>query len=251
MVAGLASLVWIWTRQPAAGITAPDPAGDSAAIAALPPAPPKPTTGTLDISSDPPGARVVIDGIARGATPVSLKDIAPGAHEVSILAGNTTISRTVSVEAGTTSTVLASVVPARPGAGWVAVEMPFEAEILENGRLLGTTSSDRLALPAGWHELELRNTGLGFRASLSVQIVPGQVARPGLGTPTGLLSVNAIPWANVTIDGTDHGTTPLANLSVPIGEHQILLKHPRLGERRETVVVMANSLVRVGVTLGQ
>ena len=224
--------------------------GAAAPVASATPRAPLIATGTLDISSDPPGARVLVDGVARGVTPVSLADMPPGLHEVSIVAGSTTINRSVRVAASSTATVLASVVPARSGAGWVAIEMPFEAEIVENGRILGTTSSERLALPAGWHELELRNATLGFQASLSVQVVPGQVSRPTFTTPTGMLSVNAIPWANVTIDGRAAGITPLGNISLPIGSHEVVLTHPQLGQQRQTVQVTGREPVRVGVTFG-
>jgi serine/threonine-protein kinase len=64
----------------------------------------------------------------------------------------------------------------------------------------------------------------------------------------GLLSINATPWADVLLDGQAIGTTPLANLSVPIGTHEIICRHPQLGERRQTVTVKAGSPLRVGIS---
>jgi hypothetical protein len=55
----------------------------------------------------------------------------------------------------------------------------------------------------------------------------------------------------VSIDGRDVGETPLANLSVPLGEHQIIFRHPQLGEHRETVVVKAGAPARVSATMGR
>ena len=49
------------------------------------------------------------------------------------------------------------------------------------------------------------------------------------------------------IDGRPVGTTPLANLSLPIGSHEIVWKHPQLGERRQTVTVTASMPARIGV----
>jgi len=43
---------------------------------------PVPEAGQLVVSSDPPGARVTIDGQARGVTPITLEDMAPGQHAV-------------------------------------------------------------------------------------------------------------------------------------------------------------------------
>ena len=63
--------------------------------------------------------------------------------------------------------------------------------------------------------------------------------------PNGSLSLNALPWANVTLDGKAlTGTTPFANLDVPLGPHEIVWNHPQLGERRETVIVTAKAPVR-------
>jgi len=53
------------------------------------------------------------------------------------------------------------------------------------------------------------------------------------------VSANARPWADVAIDGKSGGQTPISNLQVPIGVHEVVFRHPRLGERRQTVVVKA------------
>ena len=65
--------------------------------------------------------------------------------------------------------------------------------------------------------------------------------------PTGRVSVNAQPWANVSIDNRDYGETPLANLAVPIGERDVVFRHPELGERRQRVTVRADGPTRVSV----
>jgi hypothetical protein len=58
-------------------------------------------------------------------------------------------------------------------------------------------------------------------------------------------SANARPWADVFVDGTSVGQTPISNLAVPIGTHQVLFRHPQLGERRESVVVNVKGPNRV------
>ena len=55
----------------------------------------------------------------------------------------------------------------------------------------------------------------------------------------------------MTIDGTAHGETPLANLTLPIGTHEIVFTHPQLGERKQTVVVKMDGLLRVTQTFQQ
>jgi PEGA domain-containing protein len=63
--------------------------------------------------------------------------------------------------------------------------------------------------------------------------------------PNGSLSINARPWGEVLIDGRSVGLTPIANLAVPIGVHEITWRHPQLGETRRTVAVTAKSPTRV------
>jgi hypothetical protein len=70
-----------------------------------------------------------------------------------------------------------------------------------------------------------------------------------IAVPKGRISINAVPWAEVLIDGTAAGQTPLANLSLPIGTHEIVFRHPQFGERKQTVVVKVEGLSKVTQTL--
>jgi hypothetical protein len=61
--------------------------------------------------------------------------------------------------------------------------------------------------------------------------------------------VNATPWADVLIDGRPAGQTPLGNIELPIGPHEITFRHPELGERTRRVVVAAQGVSRVAENL--
>jgi hypothetical protein len=215
--------------------------------------PVKPTvsTGRLEIASDPPGAQVSVNGASRGRTPLTLADIQPGEHVVAISNGSETINRRVAVAAGNTASVFAALGAGDAAAGWVTFKSSIELQIFEAKRLVGTTASDRVMLPAGRHDLELVNTELEFRKPLTVQVGAGTTVSPVVELPNGSLSLNALPWAEVTIDGRPMGTTPLGNVAVPIGTYEIVWRHPQLGERRRTVKVPATTPVRIGVDLNQ
>ena len=215
------------------------------------PATPAVSTGHLEVASDPIGAQVTVDGAAKGRTPLKLADVQAGDHTVAITNGTSTVNRRVSVTAGNTATVFASLVPADAAAGWVMFKSPVDLQIYEAKRLVGSTEADRLMLPAGKHELELVNTELEFRRTMTVQVSAGSTVTTSVELPNGTLSVNALPWAEVTIAGKPVGTTPLGNLAVPIGSHEIVWRHPQLGERKRTVKVTATTPVRVGVDLNQ
>ena len=45
------------------------------------------------------------------------------------------------------------------------------------------------------------------------------------------------------------GQTPLANLSLTLGTHEIVFRHPDLGERKQTIVVTAKGPNRIAVDL--
>jgi hypothetical protein len=61
------------------------------------------TVGALDVRSDPARARVTVDGQSRGTTPVVIRDLPPGDHEVVIEAGERKVKQTVRIEPGVTS----------------------------------------------------------------------------------------------------------------------------------------------------
>jgi PEGA domain len=207
-----------------------------------------PSSGSLLVQSDPAGARVSVDGVDHGVAPVSVPDLAPGDHEVVLqAAGGPPVTQRVLIQAGVTSSVLAPVSTATPGpvSGWLTVKSPVAIEIRENGRLIGTTEADRIMMAAGKHDLELVNDTLGYRATRSVQVPPGKVAPLTLEMPQGVISVNAAPWAEVWIDGRRAGETPMANLPIAIGPHEIVFRHPQLGEKRQAVSVTLKAPVRL------
>ena len=201
-------------------------------------------TGQVEITSDPSGARITIDGARRGVTPLTLP-LAPGQHTVLVSDGTTNVTRTVNVAAGATSSVVAALAPAGTVAGWMTITAPFELQVLEGGNLLGTTSTPKLMLTAGHHDLVLRNTTLGFESKMPVEIQTGKTLSSPVSVPNGSLSVNALPWATVLLDGKEIGTTPIANLDVPLGNHELTFRHPQLGERKQSIVVTAKAPVRI------
>lgn len=214
--------------------------------------PEAPVTGQLAVQSDPPGAKVIIDGTERGVAPLTIPDLAPGDHKVELQSDAGSAKHTVTVQAGGTASLVVPIGAAASGgpvSGWVAVKAPFTMEIREQGRLLGTTDADRLMITAGRHELDLVNDTLGYRASRVVVVGPGKVASISLDLPMGVINLNAAPWAEVYIDGRRVGETPLGNLSVSIGPHEVVFKHPQFGEKRQAISVTLGAPVRLSVDM--
>jgi serine/threonine-protein kinase len=67
--------------------------------------------------------------------------------------------------------------------------------------------------------------------------------------PKGTVNFNATPWAEVFIDGKHVGETPIGNLEVSIGPHEVVFRHPQFGEKRHAVSVTAGVPVRLSVAM--
>jgi PEGA domain len=207
---------------------------------------PVPEAGQLVVSSEPPGARVSIDGQERGVTPVTLADIAAGEHSVVIQGASGPVQRSVTVQKGQSASLLVSMM-GQAAFGWVSISSPVVLQVLEDDRKLGTSETDRIVLPAGQHTLRVLNQRLGFQTARVVHIPAGGGASVKIDPPNGVVNLNALPWAEAWIDGRQVGETPLGNINVPIGEHEVVFRHPQFGERRQTFLVTANEPARVAV----
>jgi hypothetical protein len=134
-------------------------------------------------------------------------------------------------------------------AGMLTVNAPVPLRVFLKGRLVGTTEAESTMLPQGTHELEFVNEGVGFRARRTVSIKAGATSTVKLDAPPGTLHINAVPWAEVWIDGERIGETPIGNLPVRIGNREIVFRHPDLGERRTTALVTLKEPVRISMDL--
>ena len=132
--------------------------------------------------------------------------------------------------------------------GGVRVSAPIELKVLQGDRVLGSSADGPIVTTAGTHQLEFINTALGFRASQAVTFRAGEITSLSVPVPAGRISINAQPWAEVWIDSRPVGETPLANLDIPVGEHEVVFRHPDLGVRRQSVIVRADSVARVSTT---
>ena len=210
------------------------------------------TSAELRIRTEPLGAAVTVDGRYVGRTPVSVSDLDPGPHTVVLKHEAGSATEQVLMEAGKGSSLFVPLAPRpTPGsaAGWITIKAPADVQLFEDGRFLGSSRIDRIMVPTGRHELDIINDALGFQERRVVQVTAGQVTSISANWPTGTVSINAQPWAQVFIDGMPLGETPIANARVPIGQHEILFRHPQLGERRQSVTVTARETAKVGIDL--
>ena len=211
------------------------------------------------IESAQPGDVVIVDGKQAGVTPLTFtaghdthsirvmsRPWLPDVHEITPVE----IRSSASAAKDSTTTALAQAA-VRQRSGGLRLASPVELQVLEGERVLGSSANGLIVASAGVHELDLINSAFGYRTRQKVTIKSGQIISLTVAPPDGRLSINASPWAQVWIDGRAVGETPLANVSVPIGEHEITFRHPQLGERREKALVKSGALTRVSATLGR
>ncbi|HOC17507.1 MAG: PEGA domain-containing protein [Kiritimatiellae bacterium] len=256
----LAALVVAVLRlAPAGPAASPGDAGAPAdTLDSTPPVaaePPAPTTGSLAVRTEPAGAIVTVDGKRLGASPVIVPSIGPGEHAVVIQHAGGTYRHAARVAAGeTVSLVVPLPAAAEPAAapaaeGSIQVRAPFELRVTKEGRLLGTSEMDRIPLDAGTHTVQLTNEAVGYQASRTVRVSAGRTTIVEAEVPEEPVAINAIPWAEVTIDGRPVGQTPLGALTVPIGPHLVVLSHPRFGEKTVRTTVRAGEPARISVDM--
>jgi hypothetical protein len=204
--------------------------------------------GRLQVSSDPAGALVLVNDIERGTAPVTVDDLAPGEHDVEVRNSGRSFARSVTIEAGAITSIVVSIPPAAPATGWLMARAATPLDIHDGEHLVGSTGQ-RILLPAGTFDLHFVAEDLGFRASRRVTIASGGTTPVTIALPQSPVEIDAVPWAEVWIDGESVGPTPITNLLRPIGTHQVELRHPALGSRQATLTVSLREPARLSVDM--
>jgi hypothetical protein len=206
--------------------------------------------GRLSVASDPPGARVAVDGRPRGNAPVTVADLTAEEHRVTVTNDAGSVERRVMVTADGTASVMFSLPKVSgPVGGWLSISAPFDVAVVEKEDVVGTSGVSRIMLAAGWHDLVLTNRGLGYQEARRIEVTAGKTMALRVEPPKTSVSVNARPWAEIVLDGTSVGLTPIANLLVTVGSHEVVFKHPQLAERKQTVIVTVKGPNRIAADL--
>jgi hypothetical protein len=154
----------------------------------------------------------------------------------------------VQIEAGATASLVIGANGVTPW-GWVSVATPVAVQVFEGQRLIGTSDIEKIMLTGGDHELEFVSEPIGFRSTRRVRVGANQTTSVALDMPKTAVSINALPWAEVLVDGARVGETPLGNVSMALGPHEIVFRHPQLGERKVTTVITLKDANRVSMDM--
>jgi len=201
--------------------------------------------GGFRITTYPSPGRITIDGKYRGGSPLTITDLEPGTHTLAVETTLGVQEQDVVVRAGAVAGL------AVPTASWVTVNAPFDLNVLEDGRLLGNTASGPVLVRPGRHNLEFANKDLGVKLRQVIDVALGQIMTVPLELPTGIANVYADETAEVFVDGEKAGETPLSGLRLPLGPHEVVLRHPKYGELRYSLRITLASPARLSATFRQ
>jgi hypothetical protein len=186
----------------------------------------------------------MLDGKHVGESPLTL-EVPVGRHVITLATSSDSVRRPLRVEAGKTHTLDVAIY-----SGFVDVQAPIILDVSENGKSIGTTEQPHLVLRPGRHVLTFSNRDLDYTSTHTVEIEPGDGKTITL-DPRGTANLNATPWAEVWMDGKKIGDTPLANLPLPLGTHELIFKNPKYGERRVTTTIRANAPIAISVDMSK
>ena len=196
--------------------------------------------GTLRLASEPAGAEVWLDGVLHGTAPLTIENVTEGSHTLVVREAGGSVRQIVRVKAGETVDATIAVRP-----GWLAVFAPVRLNVLEDGRVIGTTEGGRILTRPGEHTLEFVSEPIGFRETRNVEVKPGEVVALTIVLPTATLEIVAPADAEILIDGQLIGMTPLEPVAVAVGTREVLMRHPTLGEQRQMTTITYRTPNRV------
>jgi TonB family protein len=130
---------------------------------------PAPASSPLEVDSFPAGATVWVDGVAVGATPVTLEDLSPEEHEIAVVKEGFVRATEVVTPAPDAPPLVFALQPAR--ALLSITSTPAPAAVLVDGKEVGRTPLSELALEEGTHEVEVRHPGhQSFRTRVEARL---------------------------------------------------------------------------------
>ena len=206
-------------------------------------------TGSISISSTPSGAKVYLDGVYKGTTPLSLENVVSKSHTVRVVKeGYKEETKAVSLGAGEAINLN---IQLKRLTGSISVSSsPSGASVYLNGLYKGVTPITLTDVPIGTYSIKLTKSGYGdVTKTISVSAGKTTYVSETL-TGYGSLSISSNPpGASVYLDGSYKGETPLSISNIVEGVHSIKLTKSGYGDVTKTISVSAGKTTYVSETL--
>ncbi|HOX46331.1 MAG TPA: serine/threonine-protein kinase [Myxococcota bacterium] len=229
--------------------------------------------GTLEVVTEPPGASVSVDGrAAAGVTPLSVRDLDAGREHtlVASLRGRASWRQTFQLKPDEVlklegKLAPAAVTPPPPGAKKAVYSLrssPSGAKFTLDGAPVGSTiqldPGRTYALGAKlngyeeWTDLVEPNSGEKRTITARLTRRGGEEPHPPPGDAKARLTLDSEPWAVVFLDGEKIGQTPLSDLVIPAGNHQVRLVNGELNASKTiSIEAKPGQVIRQRVEFGK
>jgi hypothetical protein len=211
------------------------------------PAPPSPAPASWDVTPRPPQPPAAVPATPgrnlrqTGAQP-------PDRAQQKAKPGQGPKAEGAAPVAGFVAEIASAVAPMAGAQGLLLVVSRVPLEILLDGKRLGSSDDGQVRIPAGPQRVEFVNKRLNYKGSVALDIQSGKTASHTVTLPSGRLKVTSAAGAEVWVEGEHVGTAPVGELAVPLGARDVVVRHPQLGERRQSVDVLFGSVTEASLT---
>ena len=243
-------------------------AGRTASVNAyLVPTPPQPRTGSLNIVTSPRGADIYVDGNYIAESPYIVTNLAPGSHTLRLhKAGYDEYLASVTVSAGQQTPVSVTFTPQHAAVGSIEVaSTPAGSSVYLDGNYVGQTPVggyfDLTSILQGTHTIVIRHADFqDYMQSVYVQggnvVTINARLSPNAPSPvpdtTGQIIVVSTPaGAELFLDNTFRGITPVTLSDIPAGSHVVMARQAGYADASQTVTVTGGQSIPVALGLAE
>ena len=198
--------------------------------------------GSVSVSSTPTGASIYLDGNYKGITPKTISDVPVGTHSLLLTkAGYYDETATIIVVLNQVAYV-SERLDAKTGTIAVSSDPSGAMVYLDDG-YKGVTPLTISDLPEGVHTVKLTKSGYkDYWETVHVSAGSAKYVAPRLTKETGSIYVSSYPTgANVYLDDSYQGTTPITIYDIDTVSHTIKLTKSGYEDYQKTVYVSAGS----------
>ena len=207
--------------------------------------------GKLTVNTDPDGARVFVDDVEHGTSPVTCDDLVYGEHELKVLKDGYEFYTSPIYIWDPTQQVKLILTPETGGTGSLTVITdPEGSKVSIDGIERGNGPVTIENLRYGEHSLEVEKAGYETFTSPIYIWDPTQQVRTTLEPESGVLRIQSIPTdATVNIDGRAKETHTPVTFIVGPGEHTIDISKPGYETYRKIATFDPGETVTIEVVL--
>ncbi len=136
------------------------------------------------------------------------------------------------------------------GFGEFFLKTSVTVKVYIDNKFYGYTPLEGIILLAGFHDLRLVNEEYSIDDKRQIYIENGIPLEQELALGHfGSISINAVPWADVYVDEKYVGQTPIANLRLVAGTHEIKFINPKYPIKRRSVEIIEGSNISISVEM--